>query len=189
MMKERTMMMRTTTMLLLATICFMATAVQAEFLEIEARQIATIEPTDKSASPRIVVEWDLPADLDKKIVDAAVITMTLPATKDEPLTIDVYPMTTSWDAKSAHWASGWEKAGGDYDKDLPSTTIVTEKSDGEITVDVYLSVLDQVAGDRDNFGFILVPVDNENARLSAITANDATKLADAKLIIAYRNQR
>jgi hypothetical protein len=181
--------MRTTAILLMALICSLATVAQAEFMEIEAKQIATIEPTDKSASPRIMVEWELPADLDKKIVDAAVITMTLPATKDEPLTVDVYPLTSSWDAKSSEWTSGWEKAGGDFDEDLPSTTIVTEKNDGKISADVYLSVRDQIAGKRSNFGFILVPVESEDAQLSSIQANDVTKLADAKLIIAYRNQR
>jgi len=181
--------MRTITILLVAMVCMLVAVAQAEFLEIQAKQIATIEPADKSAGPRIVVKWDLPADLEKKIVDAAVITMTVATTEKSALTLDVHPITASWAASSVDWATGWEKAGGDYDEDLPSTAIVTERNEGKISADVYLSVRDQIAGKRDNFGFILVPEVNDQAKISAIQANDATRLADAKLIIAYRNQR
>jgi len=172
-----------------ALVLFSAPAVWAEFLEIEASQIATIEPADKSAGPRIMVQWDLPKDLSGKIIDGAVVTMTVPHDGDEPFEVDVYPMNKSWDAATAKWAEGWEKAGGDFDEELPSPGIVTEQNGGKISADVYVTVKSQIEGSVANFGFILISQADSQSKMKTVSANDAAGLADAKLIIAYRNRR
>jgi hypothetical protein len=181
--------MKTIRSLMLVGLVLLATTARAEYLEIEASEIATIEPTDKSEAPRILVKWDLPKDLDKKIIDGAVVTMTVAVDGDSPLSLDVMPMTTSWSASTAAWSSGWSKEGGDFADSLPSPALVTDKNGGKISADVYPVLIEQIAGNLSNFGFIIVPDKDSDTKSKAVTANNPAKLADAKLIIAYRNRR
>jgi len=181
--------MKNLTISLLALLLVGAPTVRAEFLEIEATQIATIQPADKSAEPRILVEWILPKELEGKIVDGAAVSMTVPHQGDEPFEVDVHPMTKSWDATTAKWSDGWEKAGGDFNEELPSPGIVSERNGGKFSADVYLTVKGQIEGSVANFGFILIGQADSDSKLKAVSANDATRLADAKLIIAYRVRR
>ena len=173
----------------MALALLIAPAAWAEFMEIEASKIVTIEPADKSESPRILVKWDLPYELEGKIIDAAVVAITVPHEGDEPFEVDVHPMIKSWDAETARWDDGWEKEGGDFNEELPAPGLVSERNGGKISADVSLTVKGQIGGTASNFGFILVGQPNSQSKLKAISANDATRLADAKLIIAYRVRR
>ena len=181
--------MKTIRALAVVAIMLLSGSVQAKFIEIAASEIVTVEPSDKSESPRILVKWDLPADLDKKLIDGAVITMTVSVDGDDPLSIDVMPLTKAWNASTADWSSRWDRQGGDFSDSIPSPAIVTENNGRRISANVYEVVMDLISARRANFGFILVPDKSSTTKTRAISANDALKLADAKLIIAYRNRR
>lgn len=173
----------------LALVLFVARTSRAEFREIKASQIVTIAPEDKSAEPRILAQWDLPGDLDSMIIDGAFITMTVPYRGDEPLALTVMPLTRSWSGETASWTDGWSRVGGDFDTSQPAMGMVTERDEGKMQVDVYPALKQQLEGTAPNFGFALVSRGETASRLSTFEANDATRLADAKLIIAYRVRR
>jgi len=181
--------MRYLFILTLLVIGLAASAVQAEYLEITASEIASIEPADKSASPRVLVKWTLPPNLKDKIVDAAVIDMEVPISTGMNVVVDVAPVKTAWSASSVSWSSGWSKAGGDYDMDVSSPAILTARNDYQVVADVYELILAQIAGERTDNGFIVVPEASEDGKLATVSANNVTSLSKAKLIIAYRNRR
>ena len=164
-------------------------AARAEFLKIEAAQIATIEPADKSVAPRILVQWELPKDLSTKIIDGAVVTLTVPCEGGDAFEVDVHPLTKSWDAASVKWEDGWAQAGGDFQEESAAPALVSDRTGGRISADVYMTGKSQVEGTARNFGFILVSQSGVEAKIAAVSANEPSRLADAKLIIAYRNRR
>jgi len=49
--------------------------------------------------------------------------------------------------------------------------------------------MDQVAGRKSNFGFIVVPDPDSDCKIATMSANDGSRLSDAKLVIAYRKAR
>jgi hypothetical protein len=161
---------------------------RAEYMEIAASQIVTAT-VGETASPSVLVRWELPQELDKLIIDAAVIAMTVPVDGAEPLEVDAHPILKSWDAKEAESAEEWSTGEKVYDDEVASPAIITEENAGKISLDVYLQVLDQIAGKAENFGFILVPESGATSKIQPIEANAPIPLADAKLIIAYRTQR
>ena len=162
---------------------------RAEYLRYAAAEIVSIAPADNSESPRLLVRWDLPADLDLRHVDAAVVTMTVARTGEGPLGVQLHPVTRSWRAQEVSWAEGWEEDGGDFEAEVSSPAMVTERNGGRISIDVYLLIREMLAGTRSNFGFILVPDQGDASRLTPVAANQPARLADAKLIIAYRKPR
>ena len=115
--------------------------------------------------------------------------MTVSVDGDAPLSIDVMPMTKAWNASTADWSSRWDRQGGDFSDSVPSPAIVTENNGRRISAKVYEVVMDLISARRANFGFILVPDNDSRTKTRSISANDVAKLADAKLIIAYRNRR
>lgn len=161
----------------------------AEYREIQATEIVTIATADRDAAPRILVKWVLPEELATKIIDGAAISMTLTRSSDVVLGVDVYPLSRNWTAVTSSWQTGWSRAGGDFSDSLPSHAIATERNGGHVKLNVYDIVQDQIAGRRPNFGFIVIPSTGEQVRLSRVEANDAAKLSDAKLVIAYRDRR
>jgi hypothetical protein len=177
------------TIVLIALMIPWASAIRAEFLELEASQIVTIQPADKASSPRVLVQWSLPKDLSGKIIDAAVVTLTVPYEGAAPFEVHVHRVTRAWDAEAVEWSEGWSRGGGDFDDGLPSPAIITDRNGGKISADVYFAILDQISGKSDHFGFIVIPEEDTEARISSITPNAEAKLADAKLIIAYRERR
>lgn len=181
--------MKNVTILVMALVLACGSAVQAEFLELEATSIVTIEPADKSAGPRLLVRWELPKDLGEKIIDGAVVELSVPHEATAPFRVDVHPVTTDWDVETVAWSDGWTNAGGDFADSIVAPALVTERNEGKITGDVYQTVLDQIAGKVSNFGFIVVPEVTTEAQLTSATANDAKLKAAARLIIAYRKQR
>lgn len=180
--------MKRTIILGLGMLLAMSSLASAEFLTLEATKIVTIEPADKSESPRILVQWTLPKDLDEKIIDAVAIEMHIPVSAGDRVAVDVAAVEKEWASGTASWASGWEKDGGDFSLDESGVAIVTEKNQGTIRVDVREAVLSQIAGSKSNYGFVIVPKGADN-RLKSIAADDETQLGKCKLIIAYRNRR
>lgn len=180
--------MKTYRLIGLLALSLAGSQVRAEYMEIAASQIVTIS-AQKNANPSLLVQWDLPQGLDKLIIDAAVITMTVPVDGDAPLEVDAHPMLKSWDATEVESAEEWGKGEKVYDDEAASPAIITEENAGKISLDVYLQVLDQIAGKAENFGFILVPESDGTSKIQAIEANAPARLGDAKLIIAYRTQR
>lgn len=175
--------------ILMAALCALTESVAlGAFMEIEATQIASIQPADSSQGPRILVQWTLP-DMSGKIFDGAAISIALGTENGEALEFEVFPLTTSWDAQTCSWSSGWSKAGADFNEHRLSPTIITNKESGTILADVYRDIKEQLAGQATNYGFILVPRGNDVKSGVSIEANAPSALANAKLMIAYRNQR
>lgn len=181
-------MTRSLLIALLAVQTWAATAA-AEYLEIEASEIATIAPAVDGASASILVKWTLPSDLSGKIIDGAAVTMTLARDTDCVLDVTVYPVSKSWSAATVQWSTAWNRSGGDYSDSLPSPAVASASSGGKISANVYDAIQAQIAGLASNFGFIVVPDRNSGCRITAMTPNDNARLADAKLVIAYRTAR
>lgn len=160
----------------------------AEFMEIQAAEIASIKQSELSTESRVLVKWDLPTELSNKIIDGAVIEMKVGVEGEAPVSISVMPLNTRWSATTANWTSGWRKPGGDFSDTLAAPSSVDDRNGGKIVADVFDIVLKQIAGARQNFGFIIVTEAGSETKLKSITANDVTKRASAKLIIAYREQ-
>lgn len=161
----------------------------AEFMKIQASEIVTIQPADQSEGPRLLVRWKLPEELGELIVDGAAIEMKVPVEKGDDFPVQVAPLETNWSADEVAWADGWSKDGGDFSRDISSVAIVRSKRDMVIRADVYLTLLEQISGARQNFGFIVVSDPETQATIARITANDESGLAHAELIIAYRERR
>lgn len=181
--------MKTLTVLTIAALCLAGSHAQAEFMEIQASQIVTIESTEKEGKPSILVQWALPDDLDELIIDGAVITMTLPVDSASPMDVEVHRVEKAWNAVEVESLEAWAQGDKVYDADVTSPAIVTAENEGVISADVYLQIRDQVFGDVSNFGFIVVPAVDAVTAVEAIEANASDKLMDAKLIIAYRTRR
>lgn len=181
--------MARTILLTAAALLMLVANAFAEYLEIEASEIATIAGTGREASPRILVKWTLPEELSDVILDGAALTMTLARDTTCQLDVTVYPLTHSWTANTVQWSGGWTRDGGDYNDSLPSPALASEQNGGKISALVTDFVVNQVAGRATNFGFIVVPDPESECRIAEMTANDAGRLSNAKLVIAYRQGR
>jgi hypothetical protein len=164
------------------------TLARAEYMEVAASQIVTVT-AGKDANSNILVQWELPKSLDELIVDAAVMVMTVQADGDEPLQLDAHPVLKAWEATALASWDDWAKGDQVYSEDVASPAIVTRENEGKVSIDLYLQVLDQIAGKAANFGFVLVPESGTATTVKPIEANAHGNLADARLIIAYRTQR
>lgn len=166
-----------------------ATWTEAARIEVAAAQVATIQPEDSSVSPRILVSWILPEELAGKEVEAAFAQFTLATIGEGELSVDMSPLEAPWTAQGASWTSGWSKDGGDFDDSWAETAVLTPENGGAVTMDVRQLVRDFIAGNRSNFGFILIPDSTAEKRLKSFDVNDSAKLRDAKLLIVYREAR
>lgn len=158
-------------------------------IEVSASEIATIQPEDSTLSPRVLVKWSLPEGLSEKDIDAAFVRLTLVASGDEPLVVGMMPMKQEWTAAQAEWSSGWEKEGGGYDEVWTQTAVVTDRNGGAVTMDVRHLIRETIAGNRTDFGFIIVPDSTALGRLANFDANATAKLSGAKLTVVYRDKR
>ena len=162
---------------------------QAARIELAASEIATIELSNSSLSPRVLVKWSLPEILSDKAIEAASVRLTLATEGETPLVVDLMPITTSWAATNVSWNSNWSAAGGDFEEAWQETAVVSGRNGGTVSFNVRHLVCEQIAGNRSNFGFIVVPDVTAQAELTSFQSNAAAKLADAKLIIVYRQTR
>lgn len=135
--------------------CFAPAA--AEYLEIEASEIATISETRQTDGPRLLVKWTLPDSLASKVIDGAGIAMTVTQDTSCSVELTVCPISRSWTASTVGWEAGWSRAGGDFIDSLASPAVANRLTGGKISANVCDAVLDQIKGRRSNFGFILVP--------------------------------
>lgn len=181
--------MKRTIILPIALTLAMTGRAAAEYMEIQASEIATIAESGRAAKPRIIVKWTLPEELGDLIIDGAAISMPVQRDTNCLLDVEVFPLSRSWSAFTTTWESGWTRAGGDYNDSLPSAAIATQQNEGNIRANVYDSIVDQVAGRKSNFGFIVIPDAESECRVATMTANDSAKRSTAKLIIAYRIRR
>ena len=161
----------------------------AGYLEFPAAEIVSIAPADRAESPRILVNWNLPANLDMRFVDAAVISIKLEKEGTKQLGVQLHPLTSAWSAQNASWTAGWTKAGGDFDQEVASPALLTNQNAGAVSIDVYLSIREILANQRSNYGFIIVPERAEGVALKPIAANEGARLANSKLILAYREKK
>jgi hypothetical protein len=164
-------------------------AAQGAFLEITASEMATIQPPDSSASPRLLVKWQLPSGLDTIIIDGAGILMEVSRAGSRPAGVSVYPLITNWTSNSVAWSGTWENAGGDFDETKFAPALLQASGTAELKTDVTPVIKSMLAGSTANNGFIVI-VDAGGAKLSTVsTANTSSSLAKAKLVIAYRKRR
>lgn len=161
----------------------------AEYLEVPASEIASIKDGSRTGTTRILVKWSLPDSLPSLVIDGAAVTMTLARDSNCSMEVSVYPVTRAWSSTTVGWDAGWSRAGGDFNDSLPAAAVVNRLTGGKISANVYDIVLDHLAGRRANFGFIVVPDSHSSCPMAEIAANDAGRLADAKLVIAYRHAR
>lgn len=164
-------------------------AAQAAFRTILAAEVVSIAPEGVGASPRILVKWELPADLADKQIDAAGVRIKLATSGSGELPVDVHRITRAWSAVTVNWSAGWSNPGGDYSSKSESPGLVTERNEGVVRLDVSNAVKDYVAGRVSNFGFVIIPREGTDRTLQAVSANDGATLSRAELVIAYREKR
>lgn len=177
--------MRKAMMLITFVLALSSVPARGEFMEIGASEIAAVETTG-GENPTILVRWDLPIALDSVIIDAATISMQVPLEGKDPLEVNLHPVLKSWSAATTFTAGDLAGSGGFYDDAEALPAVTTGGESGTITVDVYSQVLDQLAGESENFGFILIPQSDGDAKVKSLETGASSVVASAKLIIAYR---
>lgn len=181
--------MRRVTLMVLCAVFACITPAAAEYLEIEASEIATINETRQVEGPRLLVKWILPDSLASKLIDGAAIAMTVTQDTSCSVEVAVCPISRAWSASTVGWEAGWARAGGDFIDSLASPAVANRLTGGKISANVCDAVLDQIKGRRSNFGFILVPERHSGCAISEVATNDVLRRTDARLIIAFRNAR
>lgn len=164
-------------------------AAQAAFRTITAAEVISITPAVDGASPRILVKWELPADLADKEIDAAGVRIKLATSGSGDLPIEIHRVTRAWSATTVGWSAGWSNPGGDFSPKSESPGLATERNEGVVRLDVSNAVKDQFAGRASNFGFVIIPREGTDRTLDAVSANDGATLSRAELVIAYRDKR
>lgn len=107
----------------------------------------------------------------------------------EPLRIRVYPVGRDWNAGSVDWHSGWDRPGGDFEREMYARGEISPVRGGtqELEVDVTGLVKEIVEAGFPAYGFLVTvhPGDGEGLRLADVSRFGA--LTGAELEIRYRN--
>ncbi|MBZ0172452.1 MAG: hypothetical protein K8E66_08740 [Phycisphaerales bacterium] len=109
------------------------------------------------------------------------------ATTDRTLYLSLCPVTTSWEAGSVQWESGWTRPGGDFDEDLASEVAVDLSRGGKASFDVTPILKEWLEHGVEYDGFLLTVQPREGGE--GIRGEDVTRLqglANASLVVDYR---
>jgi hypothetical protein len=107
----------------------------------------------------------------------------------ETLRLHVYPVSRNWNAGSVDWNTGWDRPGGDFDREMYARGELALARGGaqELEVDVTHLLKEIVEAGMPAHGFLVTvnPADGEGLRLADLPRFGS--LAGAELEIRYRS--
>lgn len=150
------------TMILALIILVACPSLDAKKLYIEPQQKAVITSPEDGRDKRVLLFFDLPADLtnNKVEIENAVLLVNGQITDADFGQVDVFPVVKKWkDSENVTWNSPWDKSGGDITTEFIGRSVTMKAGEGkkQIRLNVTFMVKAWLDGLIENHGLMIAP--------------------------------
>jgi len=147
----------------------MAMGAAGQEVLLEACDVASIVDPVETTDLRLLMRFEIPEELSSAIIELAVVEFEAGVQADAAgggLALSAFPLTSNWSPASADWASGWENAGGDFDRGTHAASVARPSDAALIRLDVTDFVGLWAASPESNVGLIVTKPDGEAGQFS-----------------------